>query len=83
MVGFGGGNSKDVLRNIHQEKLKEKPAWLVAASLAQSPIVADGGLHPAAVLNSHRSHFGSRYKLGCCGHAGLFSFRLGVRPHKN
>jgi len=21
---------------------------------------------------SHRSHFGSRYKLGCCGHAGLF-----------
>ena len=19
----------------------------------------------------HRSHFGSRYKLGCCGHAGL------------
>ena len=20
----------------------------------------------------HRSHFGSRYKLGCCGHAGLF-----------
>ena len=72
MVGFGGRNSKDVLRNIHQEKLKEKPAWLVAASLAQSPIVADGGLNPAAVLNSHRSHFGSRYKLGCCGHAGLF-----------
>ena len=22
----------------------------------------------------HRSHFGSRYKLGCCGHAGLFSY---------
>ena len=22
---------------------------------------------------SHLSHFGSRYKLGCCGHAGLFS----------
>ena len=20
----------------------------------------------------YRSHFGSRYKLGCCGHAGLF-----------
>ena len=20
----------------------------------------------------HRSHFGLRYKLGCCGHAGLF-----------
>jgi hypothetical protein len=25
------------------------------------------------VLVMHRSHFGSRYKLGCCGHAGLFS----------
>ena len=23
----------------------------------------------------HRSHFGSRYKLGCCGHAGLFYVR--------
>ena len=22
----------------------------------------------------YRSHFGSRYKLGCCGHAGLFSY---------
>ena len=21
--------------------------------------------------NLYRSHFGSRYKLGCCGHAGL------------
>ena len=21
----------------------------------------------------HRSHFGSRYKLGCCGHASLFA----------
>ena len=26
----------------------------------------------------HRSHFGSRYKLGCCGHAGLFG--LGSIP---
>ena len=22
-------------------------------------------------IQEHRSHFGSRYKLGCCGHAGL------------
>ena len=22
---------------------------------------------------SHRSHFGSRYKLGCCGYANLFA----------
>ena len=27
------------------------------------------------VLVMHRSHFGSRYKLGCCGHAGLFYVR--------
>ena len=27
------------------------------------------------VLVKHRSHFGSRYKLGCCGHAGLFYVR--------
>ena len=25
------------------------------------------------VSSMHRSHFGSRYKLGCCGHAGLFA----------
>ncbi len=24
-------------------------------------------------LYLYRSHFGSRYKLGCCGHAGLFA----------
>ena len=31
----------------------------------------------------HRSHFGSRYKLGCCGHAGLviFSCHFLVSPH--
>ena len=23
-------------------------------------------------VNLHRSHFGSRYKLGCCRHAGFF-----------
>ena len=28
--------------------------------------------------SQHRSHFGSRYKLGCCGHAGLFD--LGSIP---
>ena len=25
-----------------------------------------------SALYMFRSHFGSRYKLGCCGHAGLF-----------
>ena len=33
--------------------------------------------HVAALqCSSHRSHFGSRYKLGCCGHAGLFCPRF-------
>ena len=27
-------------------------------------------------LEIHRSHFGSRYKLGCCGHAGLFGLQF-------
>jgi hypothetical protein len=27
---------------------------------------------------NHHSHFGSRYKLGCCVHAGLFAF--GFKP---
>ena len=28
----------------------------------------------------YRSHFGSRYKLGCCGHAGLFCTLLIFSP---
>ena len=27
---------------------------------------------PSQFLMVHRSHFGSRYTLGCCGHASLF-----------
>jgi hypothetical protein len=43
------------------------------------------GLKPAVVSRAdayplHRSHFGSRYKLGCCGPAGLFYARLGSNP---
>ena len=30
----------------------------------------------------HRSHFGSRYKLGCCGHAGLFAKRFDSHAHR-
>ena len=36
---------------------------------------------PIADFKSHRSHFGSRYKLGCCGHAGLFRNRFDSRLH--
>ena len=36
---------------------------------------ADDGSHVTALqCLSHRSHFGSRYKLGCCGHGGIFVF---------
>ena len=36
-------------------------------------IVPDVKPKPGAnAILGHRSHFGSRYKLGCCGHAGLF-----------
>ena len=35
--------------------------------------IARDRAHVAALqCLSHRSHFGSRYKLGCCGHASLF-----------
>ena len=27
-----------------------------------------------SAVHKHRSHFGSRYKLGCCGHTGLLNF---------
>ena len=30
---------------------------------------------PIAIQLRHRSHFGSRYKSGCCGHASLLSAR--------
>ena len=29
--------------------------------------------YPFVHLSFHRSHFGSRYKLGCCGNASLFA----------
>ena len=36
-------------------------------------IVPDVKPKPGAnAILGHRSHFGSRYKSGCCGHAGLF-----------
>ena len=36
-------------------------------------------LNRAVPSSCHRSHFGSRYKLGCCGHAGLFLHRIDSR----
>jgi len=32
----------------------------------------EGAVRAQGPCNRYRSHFGSRYKLGCCGHAGLF-----------
>ena len=44
-------------------------------------IVPDVKPKPGAnAILGHRSHFGSRYKSGCCGHAGLFSV-MQVRSH--
>ena len=43
-------------------------------------IVLDVKPKPGAnAILGHRSHFGSRYKSGCCGHAGLFG-RSAVAP---
>ena len=37
-------------------------------------IVIDVDSLPAAMYHRHRSHFGSRYTLGCCDIAGLFAW---------
>ena len=58
--------------NAHALCLHVKPSSQVIYWLLSNP--------------KYRSHFGSRYKLGCCGHAGLFlcslrSYQQGVaRP---
>jgi hypothetical protein len=40
------------------------------------------GAYPirSGIVCLHRSHFGSRYKTGCCGHAGLLIFGPGSSP---
>ena len=43
--------------------------WLTGTHLDIQAAIA---VLPASDSHCHRSHFGSRYKLGCCGHAGLF-----------
>ena len=35
--------------------------------------------HHSILISRHRSHFGSRYTLGCCGHASLFLRRFDSR----
>ena len=47
---------------------------LDAASLSSMSSSSCYQRSPGAMspFRDHRSHFGSRYKSGCCGHAGLF-----------
>ncbi len=48
---------------------------------AQAPAVVSRLSISLSTVVMHRSHFGSRYKLGCCGHAGLlFSSRVRIFP---
>ena len=37
---------------------------------------------PVTKSLQHRSHFGSRYKTGCCGHAGLLLFGPRFEPRR-
>ena len=46
-------------------------AGLLGGMSLELPWLCSSGAWRAA-CKCHRSHFGSRYKLGCCGHAGLF-----------
>ena len=52
---------------------------LVICRLYQSCKKIFNALRYTHTHTSHRSHFGSRYKLGCCGHAGL----LQASPYTN
>ena len=46
------------------------PRSSIAARAAAHQFLGQG-----SELSEHRSHFGSRYKLGCCVYAGLFCKR--------
>ena len=48
-------------------------ASLLLGPLAITFAVREKNAICCAEVGTHRSHFGSRYKLGCCVHAGLFS----------
>ena len=47
------------------EDIRALPAVRIASFMRVTTAVARHGIH--------RSHFGSRYKLGCCGNASLFA----------
>ncbi len=50
--------------------------WPVTSRASAGPAPAGP---PAWCLGKHRSNFGSRYKLGCCGYAGFFC-SMGSNP---
>ena len=46
--------------------------WVdISVSVSRGGAINQRGYIVTGILR-HRSHFGSRYKLGCCGHASLF-----------
>ena len=47
-------------------------ALFVALGCQHMHIFCAEHMHGLLENDLHRSHFGSRYTLGCCGHAGLF-----------
>jgi len=55
-----------------------RPTPLLPGALAPRWWVLVRGWMPVVFgqIRWHRSHFGSRYKTGCCGHAGLFALSL-------
>ena len=59
--------------------MKRKETWRVAIALHGldlSSLDASHARNDFEFICEHRIHFGSRYKLGCCGHAGLFAGRI-------
>ena len=62
LAGFIGGQSCLPLSGCH----------LLLLPMQQGQFLQ----HNSILISWHRSHFGSRYTLGCCSHAGLFTTRL-------
>ena len=65
LAGFIGGQSCLPLSGCH----------LLLLPMQQGQFLQ----HNSILISWHRSHFGSRYTLGCCGHASLFLRRFDSR----
>ena len=65
---FGGGESLNIYVSCF---VVLSDCVDISVSVSRGGAINQRGYIVTGILR-HRSHFGSRYKLGCCGHASLF-----------